>query len=1024
MSPIESHQRNAGARIHVGPTATGVPLVLALLLGFALPPPASAATMTWTNPAGGPWATASNWDPPNVPNAAGEGALFPEGGGAFTTTISASYNLDAIRLLNPQTLLDVGAGRTLRTYLPEGVENHGTILLNGGALDGNLHNRSEGRILIPSGCQEAFSDTITNDGSILVNSDGGAGDARLRIDTEGLVLHGAGEVILATAGSPADAQINESYGSLIQGPEHTIRGDGTIYVNFARNDGRIVADVADRMLWMYGAPIALNNGLLLASGNGTLRIESSRITQGATGMVLADGGAVELTTNARIDGGTLHTANGGRMESTTSTSYLSGVTNLGTYGIAGGATVQLLQSCTNHGTILVNSNQSESDARLMISDYNLVLDGTGQIVLQTMGSPADAQVYDNYSSLIQGSEHTIRGEGTIYVDFPRNDGRIVADVADRVLLLQGAPIALNNGLLLGTSDGILRLAGSTITQGTTGMVLADGGAVELTANGRIHGGSLNTANGGRMESTSGTSYLSGVTNLGTYGIIGGATVQLLASCTNHGTILVNANQSETDARLMIEDYGLVLNGTGEIVLQTAGAPLDARVDDSYGNLVQGPEHTIRGEGTISVDIPDNQGTILADVSGRPLNISNSQMNHGTWRADGGLLQLTMGNLTNEGLAEALHGGVFRAERLPTNYDSGVLTGGTWRAGPDGTLRLLNAPITRLAATVILDGPGSAIYRDDAATDALAGLSRIEDSGRFEVAGGREYTLNLPIDNRGELVAGAGGVLRVPGIQTSQGAGTLRADGRLCCTAPLSIEYGSLEGRGTVEAAVRNAAWVRPGPVTGTLAVEGSFEQVPSGAIVIQIAGTGEGEHDRLVVTGEATLDGSLWVEALDSYQPQVGDTFTLMTFGSRIGQFDTLAGCPGPGLCFRPVYTDTSIVITLEVIDPAAVEDDSASPSLPAEVRLASRSQWGGDAVLSLELTEPAHVGLSIFDLTGRRIATLHEGDAAAGYHLYPWDRSSAGGSSPPSGIYLARAQVRTAGGGRRSLTTRVVVVR
>jgi len=259
MSPIESHQRNAGARIHVGPTATGVPLVLALLLGFALPPPASAATMTWTNPAGGPWATASNWDPPNVPNAAGEGALFPEGGGAFTTTISASYNLDAIRLLNPQTLLDVGAGRTLRTYLPEGVENHGTILLNGGYLHGNLHNRSEGRILIPSGCQEAFSDTITNDGSILVNSDGGAGDARLRIDTEGLVLHGAGEVILATAGSPADAQINESYGSLIQGPEHTIRGDGTIYVNFARNDGRIVADVADRMLWMSGAPIALNN---------------------------------------------------------------------------------------------------------------------------------------------------------------------------------------------------------------------------------------------------------------------------------------------------------------------------------------------------------------------------------------------------------------------------------------------------------------------------------------------------------------------------------------------------------------------------------------------------------------------------------------------------------------------------------------------------------------------------------------------------------------------------------------------
>jgi len=44
---------------------------------------ADAQTIEWNNPAGGNWHDAVNWDPENVPNGAGEHALFPADGGEF-----------------------------------------------------------------------------------------------------------------------------------------------------------------------------------------------------------------------------------------------------------------------------------------------------------------------------------------------------------------------------------------------------------------------------------------------------------------------------------------------------------------------------------------------------------------------------------------------------------------------------------------------------------------------------------------------------------------------------------------------------------------------------------------------------------------------------------------------------------------------------------------------------------------------------------------------------------------------------
>lgn len=62
--------------------------------------------------------------------------------------------------------------------------------------------------------------------------------------------------------------------------------------------------------------------------------------------------------------------------------------------------------------------------------------------------------------------------------------------------------------------------------------------------------------------------------------------------------------------------------------------------------------------------------------------------------------------------------------------------------------------------------------------------------------------------------------------------------------------------------------------------------------------------------------------------------------------------------------------------------------------------------ILRFELTADATVDLAVFDLSGRRIATLVAGHRAAGRHETVWQGRDDDGRSVPSGVYLARLRV------------------
>src|SRR5262249_19541386 len=129
-----------------------------------------------------------------------------------------------------------------------------------------------------------------------------------------------------------------------------------------------------------------------------------------------------------------------------------------------------------------------------------------------------------------------------------------------------------------------------------------------------------------------------------------------------------------------------------------------------------------------------------------------------------------------------------------------------------------------------------------------------------------------------------------------GGGTVSARPAWVAVSPagsfsLNLQGGSLSGVGVVNGNVVNAAVVSPGTPTGVLALNGTYTQTSAGTLNVDLSGTTPGtQFDQVTVYGAAALDGTLNVSRLGGYTPNNGDTFKVLTFASRTGQFATVNG--------------------------------------------------------------------------------------------------------------------------------------
>lgn len=224
-----------------------------------------------------------------------------------------------------------------------------------------------------------------------------------------------------------------------------------------------------------------------------------------------------------------------------------------------------------------------------------------------------------------------------------------------------------------------------------------------------------------------------------------------------------------------------------------------------------------------------------------------------------------------------------------------------------------------------------IKTDGAITWAGIDKPKFRNKGRLvKSAGAALSTITAPVENTGTIISQAGTLHLGPEFKQKSGR-TQMNGGDLSSDAPLVFEGGTLEGTGKVNADVINkGGQMRPGHSPGAITILGNFTQTAAGSLNMEIAGLNPGaQYDQISVQGTATLAGTLNITWIDNFQPNPGDSFTLMEYFNSNGTFSTISGLfPGAQRYLTTSYTSSYFIASANTdTTPPHVDIVSPAPS-------------------------------------------------------------------------------------------------
>ena len=839
--------------------------VLAILLLFSVPP---AGAATWIASGGGYWFAPGNWSPADVPDVAGEVAVFDADGQGYPVLLDGNPNIDRLFVYNPGVTLYLG-GAHLNTFLAGGFLNHGTVRSTSAWILGDFQNLSDGKVILDGGQTLYFiANHVSNDGEIRVNADGTSDNSAVALN-QAVTLDGTGVLRLSATSEMDDAQISSiGWGDLRHGGSHVIRGAGRI-LTLMTNDATIIADVPGKAL-VFTDESKVNNALMTAVNGGVLDI-ACPFAQGAAGAIRADGGRVTL--RHTLNGGTLAALNGGVVTCQTG-AKIQGISIDGTVELPSGQSMWVLPSTiTNNGTITVNSDEQAASSWLALN-ADVYFAGTGVIRLQGSGNVDAAQISSvGWARLHNESSHSIRGDGRI-IPLLSNNGTIVADVPGRTLAFTDE--AKTNSALISAVDGGILSFACPVTQEGNGWITADGGSAIVGSS--LSGGTVAGRDGGAVSCLS-SARVQAIRNAGRFDIASGQAPWFLSSTiTNDGTITINSDLQGAVAALVLSG-NVDFTGAGEVRLQTAGNPDQAQIAmTGWGQFHNAGSHRLRGEGRIPAPLV-NDATVTADVTGRSLRLTDEvKTNNGTMSAQGGGT-LDLECTINQGIGGTLHadggnvllrvsviggslssanGGAVICAGAPqlrdvanlgrldipsgqtlavfpsTLNDDGTITVNSDSGGAQGALRFNSSVTMQGTGSVVLQGGGSpdgAIigthysgYLTQAAGHTIRGEGSIQiglsNLGLVTAdVNGRALVLNWEGKyNQGTLRGENGGILRTECALNNMGTVEVLSGGTFR-SGPLPVNYSNNTLTGGSWRASANSALRLPGAQIHTVAAD-------------------------------------------------------------------------------------------------------------------------------------------------------------------------------------------------------------
>ncbi len=482
-------------------------------------------------------------------------------------------------------------------------------------------------------------------------------------------------------------------------------------------------------------------------------------------------------------------------------------------------------------------------------------------------------------------------------------GAIGGGSATSTLDFNGAATITGGGTItLGDAATISHTAAGAATLGPSVVLNAKNAAVNGGTSGLVNQGTIN-ADGQGMASQ--VVSVNDVTNANVVNALGGVTLRMGGSWHNGtGTINVNNAKVELGGNFTTADLGTInMLGTPSVALtgtlnnsgQTLGSMFIKGGTIAGGNITG----LITVSGPIAATLDG-----IADFSGfrfdptpdvESLIIRNSG------------LTLPGGTLDMSGYSRSI-----------------IFEGSTPQfLGGAAQIRLSTPFRNRIQGNVTI-GPGINMQGVGFDSTAEVEIAVVKNQGSIVMPGGPPS--NAPrfvvgLENQGTIVVGPN--VRFEPVQFKQTAGVLTLDAVFIGAAPLQpslpIEGGTLNGRGTTRFAptigtATTGAKLAISPTTFLPAIFGfsGLTIHPLSTVEVKLGGTVAGtSYDRFEVVGAAALAGTLDVKLAGGFHPQLGNSFAVMTFGSRTGDFATYSGMDvGGHLALHPSFTSTSLLLT------------------------------------------------------------------------------------------------------------------
>jgi hypothetical protein len=167
-------------------------------------------------------------------------------------------------------------------------------------------------------------------------------------------------------------------------------------------------------------------------------------------------------------------------------------------------------------------------------------------------------------------------------------------------------------------------------------------------------------------------------------------------------------------------------------------------------------------------------------------------------------------------------------------------------------------------------------------------------------------------------------------------------------------------------------------------------------MTVGYAPANDGTHDQVTVT-----INNGYAERFESGRIKVAMPADAARYTVTGGVLDQVDNTGSPAVCYIYVDIAASATTTVTVaVDNAAPVD--GTPAASTRLLGAHPNPFNPRTEIAFELDRASSCRLTVFDLQGRQVASLVDGELEAGTHRVAWQATDAQGNPLPSGVYFA----------------------